>query len=244
MLSFAPAPQPSFSSKSPPQPIFSGAWDHRPAVPSPLSSSPIRASSPISPIGRNTRQTQSSPIQPPPSEASPSCFSVPSRYASRQTRLNPVMRGREDARLSRRHNFLQRVRQGSDDKAWQRRDIEGQFLKTSWLASIGRLSHDAPAISDADIEDAATASFRPETAQPTDRDEMMVDGDREDEELEALLATHEEHSAFRQRQPSPASLSDDEYDEIFAELISQEQQSLLQSQSQHSAELMDTSDDC
>ncbi|KAM4066258.1 hypothetical protein HRG_000393 [Hirsutella rhossiliensis] len=244
MLSFAPAPP--WSSTSPPPTVFCGtSWDHhRPVVSSPLSSSPVRATSPLSPMDRNAlpqRQTQSSPIQPPPNKPFAASFSVPSRFASRPTRPNPLVRGREDARLSRRHNFLQRVRQSADDKAWQRRDIEGQFLKTSWLASLGRLSHDAPAISDADIEDAT--AFRADAAQSTDQDEMMVDSQREDDELEALVATHDQHFAFRKRQPSPASLSDEEYDEIFAELMSQEQPSLLQSQSQHPAELMDMSDD-
>lgn len=104
MMSFAPAP------------IFS--WDHRPAVPSPLSSSPIRASSPLSPIDRNTlpqRQIQSSPIQQPKF-----------KFSSRQTRPNPVVRKREEVQESRRKLFLQNVRQKSDEKSWQRRDVEGQ----------------------------------------------------------------------------------------------------------------------
>lgn len=106
MLSFAPSA------------IFTGAWDHRPAVPSPLSSSPVRASSPLSPIDSNAlsqRQTQSSPIQPPKF-----------KYAARPTRPNPVMQRREEAQDKRRRGFLQSVRQKSDDKAWRRRDIEGQ----------------------------------------------------------------------------------------------------------------------
>lgn len=106
MLSFAPSP------------IFSGSWDHRPSVSSPLSSSPIRASSPLSPIDRNTLpqcQIQSSPIQPPKF-----------KFATRPTRPNPVIRRREEAQEQRRKNFLQSVRQKSEDKAWQRRDIEGQ----------------------------------------------------------------------------------------------------------------------
>lgn len=109
MLSYAPAP------------IFGAHWDTRPSVSSPLSSSPIRASSPLSPLDKNTlfqRQTQSSPIQP-----------LKSRFASRQTRPNPVVRKREDAQESRRANFLQNVRRKAEDKAWQRRDIEGHVCR-------------------------------------------------------------------------------------------------------------------
>ena len=101
-----------------PSSVYSGCRDHRPAVSSPLASSPIRASSPLSPVHENRlsqRQTQSSPIQPPKF-----------RYATRPTRPNPLMRKREEVQESRRRRFLQNVRQKSDDKAWQRRDIEGQ----------------------------------------------------------------------------------------------------------------------
>ncbi|KAI5462549.1 hypothetical protein BGZ63DRAFT_217240 [Mariannaea sp. PMI_226] len=109
MLSVAPAP------------IFSGSWDHRPSVSSPLSSSPVRASSPLSPVEKNSfpqRQVQSSPIKPPKF-----------KYASRPTRPNHVaFRKREDAQEGRRRLFLQNVRQKSDDKVWQRRDIEGQVI--------------------------------------------------------------------------------------------------------------------
>lgn len=111
MLSFAPAPAP----------IFTANWDHhRPAVSSPLSSSPLRASSPPGTQDGGAgifsmRQTQSSPIPAPRF-----------KYASRPTRPNPVLRRREDAQEQRRSNFLRSVRDKAEDKAWQRRDIEGQ----------------------------------------------------------------------------------------------------------------------
>ncbi|KAM5352326.1 hypothetical protein ACJ41O_005049 [Fusarium nematophilum] len=213
MLSFAPAP------------IFSGSWDHRPSVPSPLSSSPIRASSPLSPIDKNTlpqRQIQSSPIQPPKF-----------KFASRPTRPNPVVRKREDAQESRRRLFLQNVRQKSEDKAWQRRDIEGQFLKTNYMTNRGQLSHDAPQFSEADIEDAM--AFQQEQSQIPEEDELMMD---EDEQLEAMLASLEEQQTTSQRLPSP-TLSDEDYDDVFAELIAQERpRSGLEQDSQ---DQMDTS---
>ncbi|PNY26376.1 Uncharacterized protein TCAP_03690 [Tolypocladium capitatum] len=210
-------------------PIFSGAWDHRPAVSSPLSSSPIRASSPLSPIDKNAlpqRQVQSSPIQ-----------SAKLKFASRPTRPNPVVRRREDAHESRRRDFLQSVRQKSDDKAWQRRDIEGQFLKTSWLANLGRLAHDAPDFSEADVEDAI--AFLQEAQRHLAEDETMSDSHGEDEELAALVASYEEQQ-LAPRPPSP-TLFDEEYADIFAELMSQEQ--VPQNQSQNPADQMDMTDD-
>ncbi|KAF7535264.1 hypothetical protein G7Z17_g13228 [Cylindrodendrum hubeiense] len=198
MMSFAPAP--TFS------------WDHRPAVPSPLSSSPIRASSPLSPIDKNTlpqRQIQSSPIQP-----------TKFKFASRPTRPNPVVRKREEVQESRRKLFLQNVRQKSDDKSWQRRDIEGQLLKTSWLADQGQLSRDAPEFSDADIEDAM--AFQQEDYEIPDEDDVMVEDNMEDQELEAMFASYEEQPASSSQRPPSAIMSDDEYDDIFAELLTQE----------------------
>lgn len=105
MLSFTPKPVPS--------------WDNRPSVSSPLSSSPVRASSPLSPADEETRwqprQVQSSPIRP-----------NNSKYQSRPARPNPVMKRREELQEQRRKSFLQNVRQKAEDRSWQRRDIEGQ----------------------------------------------------------------------------------------------------------------------
>ncbi|KAM3494797.1 hypothetical protein MY3957_001928 [Beauveria namnaoensis] len=222
MLSFAPAP------------IFTATCDHhRPAVSSPLSSSPLRPSSPLgAQEGRSSsyaaiRQTQSSPIQPPKF-----------RYAAcatPATRRNPLLRRREDAQQQRRVNFLRGVRDKAEDKAWQRRDIEGQFLKTNWIADMHRLSYDAPELSEADIEEAS--SFRPESMlQPEDGDmdgegdddddddDDMADECGEDAELEAMFASYQQQQQQPLRSPAmrPISpfLSDDEYDDLFEELLS------------------------
>ncbi|KAH8170669.1 hypothetical protein LIA77_09450 [Sarocladium implicatum] len=217
MLSFAPAP--IFGASMP-------AWDSRPAISSPLSSSPVRATSPLSPLDKNAlfqRQTQSSPIQPPKF----------SKFASRQTRPNPLVRKREDAQEARRTNFLQSVRRKAEDKAWQRRDIEGYYLKNSWLADKAQLSRDAPIISDADIEDAM--EFGNEQPQPpADDDDMMEDDVPGDEDIEAMLASYEQDAHTSQRPRSP-SFSDDEYDDIFADLMSREQPQHSQSGSQSDA---------
>jgi hypothetical protein len=113
---------------------------YRPSVSSPLSSSPIRASSysppaPTSPPTQATfsffpqqsrheqqqnqhqipRDTQSSPI------AQPSPTRKLFKFATRTPRPNPVVQKREEARESRRKLFLKNVRERTDDKAWERR---------------------------------------------------------------------------------------------------------------------------
>lgn len=119
----------------PPQ-IFSdsgAALYHRPAVSSPLSSSPIRPSSPpLSPRGPNTlprRETQSSPLQ--PKEGS-SRF----RYAARPARPNPIVQRREDAQDSRRKLFLKNVRQRAEDCRWERRGGDQEACGSSFVEIV------------------------------------------------------------------------------------------------------------
>jgi hypothetical protein len=110
-----------------PLPIFtfgggdSSSTAYRPSVSSPLSSSPLRASSP--PLSQRDldslprRETQSSPISMP--QTAPKF-----RFATGAPRPNPAVRKREDAREGRRKLFLNEVRQRSDDKKWERRGGE------------------------------------------------------------------------------------------------------------------------
>jgi len=118
---FAVAPLPIFAAAAPTGPA--PTWDYRPAVPSALSSSPIRAStSPLSPLDGNSlprRDALSSPPPPAPKF----------RFASRPVRQNPVVRRREDAQESRRNLFLRKVRSRADDSAWEKRDVENKVRK-------------------------------------------------------------------------------------------------------------------
>jgi len=86
----------------------------RPAAPSPLSSSPLRATSPpLAQRDPNTiprREVKSSPVR-------ASKF----KFASRPTRPVPIVQKREAAQEARRSLFLRNVRQRADDKAWERR---------------------------------------------------------------------------------------------------------------------------
>lgn len=127
MLAAMPAPIFSFSldASSPPAPQYY----HRPAVSSPLSSSPIRPSSvspphPLAPRDPNSmsffRQSQSSPIKPQATKF---------KYANRTARPNPVVKRREDAQDGRRRLFLQNVRQRQEDEKWEKRGGENEVRK-------------------------------------------------------------------------------------------------------------------
>lgn len=85
------------------------------------------------------------------------------------------------------------------------------------LADLGRLSYDAPALSEADIDDAIEFGQVPADEQ----DEMMDDEPVGDDQFEAMIAFFEEYQSANPAPPSDV-MSDDDYDDIFAELISQQ----------------------
>ncbi|GAO14691.1 hypothetical protein UVI_02028940 [Ustilaginoidea virens] len=148
-----------------------------------------------------------------------------------------MLRQGEDARDSRRRDFLQNVRRKAEDKAWERRDIEGKFLKNSFLADVGRLAHDAPTLSETDLDDAIRF---PEEHQMLPEEEDALNGylEEEEEEVEAMLASYQEQKNSAPEAPCSPALSDEEYDQVFAELIAQEE---AESQAQSPVEAMDIS---
>lgn len=90
-----------------------------------------------------------------------------------------------------------------------------QFLKKSYYDDMGQLIHDAPELSEADIEDAMAFQDEP----VPDSDDMMVDSPpNDDDEIEAMFASYKE-----QQQPVHSPAPSDDYEDIFAELIAQEQ---------------------
>ncbi|KAK3326423.1 hypothetical protein B0H66DRAFT_600547 [Apodospora peruviana] len=204
----------------PTTPIFSfGQHDassslYRPVVSSPLSSSPIRASSasppPLSSSSSQTtmsspftardpntcclRDIQTSPVsgseQPLFGEKSSSSSSsgVKFKYANRNVRPNPVVQKREDKQEGRRRLFLQNVRQRADDKKWDRRGGENELLKLEW----SRLTHELRKAKDSDLEGFVMEEEiedEPEILQDHvendfDMDAMLVDAIERQEEAE------------------------------------------------------------
>ncbi|SPN97494.1 uncharacterized protein DNG_01008 [Cephalotrichum gorgonifer] len=207
---------------------------YKPAAPSTLSSSPIRAPSPLSPINGNSAPQRSCFSSPP---------APPSKFASRPAKPNPMLRKRDEGQATRRLLFLKNVRERATDKAWERRAIEGNAVRR-WHEEQQEFARQkgldtAAILTEADIEDAAAVA---DASQP-DYDSMMVDdvARQEELELEALLATMNQETQSTptveanstQRPPSEYYFSDDdEYEEIFMQLIQNES---------HSGDSMDTS---
>ncbi|KAI1120930.1 hypothetical protein F5Y10DRAFT_282893 [Nemania abortiva] len=209
-----------------PSPIFNLDFSspHRPSVPSPLSSSPLRpsqASPPSSPRGRNLfprRETQSSPIKGP---------SPRFKYSSRNAKPNPLRVGREKAQESRRTLFLKNVRQRADDRKWEQRGGDQEALKLEWHVlnkqrrQEKELDIDGIVFND-ELDDIPESPYEVHE----DADDMMVDAiAREEEaELDAMLSLLDPSSSSEApSRPDTPSLSDDEdYDTLFMDILSQQ----------------------
>lgn len=93
-------------------------------------------------------------------------------------------------------------------------------MKKSWLSDRDQLSRDAPIISDADLEDAM--EYGGESMPQETTDDLMMDDGPPDDDLDAMLASYEQDVPRSQRPPSLHFSDDDEYDDIFADLMSQQ----------------------
>ncbi|KAI1370162.1 hypothetical protein F4677DRAFT_439149 [Hypoxylon crocopeplum] len=199
---------------------------HRPVRPSPLSSSPIRASSPpLSPRNPNTLprlDTQSSPIQ-----AIPSKF----KFASRNAKPNPLRQNRENFQESRRNLFLRNVRKRADDKKWERRGGDQEALKLEWSILDRRRREQKNTDLDGMVFENEIEDIQELQGSSQDPDDMMVDAiaQEEEQELNAMLSMYEAQSLQPPPEPSsPASLAlseDEDYDSLFMDLLSQQERS-------------------
>ncbi|CAK7227112.1 hypothetical protein SEUCBS140593_006468 [Sporothrix eucalyptigena] len=155
----------------------------RPSRPSPLSSSPIHATSPTA---SSQFDTQSLPIQSSQPQQKTSIFNFGGetgntttnkgpvfRFSSRPTK--PVPRGqqnRDAAQQTRRTLFLRNVRQRADDRSWDRRNFEQELQKLEWWSlerelRQARESDVMSMLTEQDIEDAADWMASPSSSLPS-----------------------------------------------------------------------------
>ncbi|KAM7196546.1 hypothetical protein V8F20_007020 [Naviculisporaceae sp. PSN 640] len=256
-----------------PPPIFSFGHAHdasalyRPAVSSPLSSSPIRGSSP-SPtkprFGGSNSQIMSSPLsaRDPNTCALPRVQSSPIsgfeengkkktsifKYANRDTRPNPVAKKREDKQETRRRLFLQNVRQRADDKKWERRGGENELLKLEW----SRLNRELRQAKESDLqgfvlEDEIEDQFQlyqdvAQQQEDPDLDAMMLDEieQQEQAEIEELLSTLPTSTAAANSQTRPSSPTPTTYSDDDYDAIFMD---LISSQTEQSDQLVASQQD-
>lgn len=109
--------------------------------------------------------------------------------------------------------------------------LSSQFQKTSWLANLDQLTHDAPAVGDDDIEEAM--KFEDEHLPPIPEDEIAMEEDYSTFD-DQMVAAFESEQAWRP--PSP-DFSDDFDDSIFDDLIAQEEYGQQQRQAADEMEM-------
>ncbi|KAA8571584.1 hypothetical protein MFRU_016g00850 [Monilinia fructicola] len=192
---------------------------YTPHVPSPLCSSPLRSSPPISPLEpRNANlptriqatgdhhmgfmmspdQSVSSKPSSPDRNSSNSNRQSPSRegaFSKRITKTNPLLHGQGDGRETRRKLFLRKVREDSEDKRWKARGGDDEMMRTIWIAEqrrrAERQARDAQGWAiDAEAQDEQDMQLQ-FGAENLSLDEVMAEevARNEEEELEALLSS-------------------------------------------------------
>ncbi|KAF7533780.1 hypothetical protein G7054_g6775 [Neopestalotiopsis clavispora] len=211
---------------------FTTATSHKPAHSSPLSSSPIRASQtspPLSPRDPNTlprRGFFSSPINPAACNQEKSKWT---RFETRDVKKNPLKQSRDNAVEGKRKLFLKNVRQRRDDQAWERRGGDQEILRLEWSNQDRKRrqqkERDAEGfLFEEDLED--IPDFLQSYSSTVEQDDMMVDSHVMDEEaeLEAMLSAYEAGNTEPKshQMPDSPSISDDEYDSIFMDMLSQD----------------------
>ncbi|QSZ31749.1 hypothetical protein DSL72_001317 [Monilinia vaccinii-corymbosi] len=136
---------------------------YTPHVPSPLCSSPLRSSPPVSPLefrnadsptsvqgaGKSQCSSLVSPdqsVSPRPSSPDRSCWSANRQsptsregaFSKRITKTNPLLHGQGDGREARRKLFLRKVREDSEERRWKARGGDDEMMRTIWIAEQRR----------------------------------------------------------------------------------------------------------
>lgn len=170
----------------------------------------------------------------------PSAKRKESAYSKRITKSNPLIHNRDDGRETRRKLFLKRVRQGSEAKRWEARGGDDEMMRSIWLSEerrrVERIAREAsylPASQDEEEEEPEHGELQTAlvgNSQNTDEDMANEVAQREDAEIEALLAMMEaeddnnNNTQADQRYSTdmPYGSDDEEYDHLFMEVINEE----------------------
>ena len=129
--------------------------------------------------------------------------------------------------------FLQNVRQRAEDQKWEKRGGENELLKLEWW----RLNRELQQAKESDIEgfvrveeieDEPPLDLQREP-EMVDIDSMMLDAMEQEEqaEIDALLASLPSETRTSHSRPESMHFDDEDYDSIFMELLSAQQNNQL-----------------
>ncbi|KAI9706326.1 MAG: hypothetical protein M1820_004902 [Bogoriella megaspora] len=211
------------------------------------------ASSPLAPISANARL---------PRQAMADDFKSRTPYSKRQIKSNPLLRPRDQNIERRRNAYLKQMQERRSDRNWATRGE--QILRSDYVSERkqweSQQAKSAPMLDEPLEEDEAELPtfssqgqiFQSQTmldvTQPSSDDAREADEARqqEEEELEALVALMEaeespERTTRNQGEDSQRFGSDEDYDDIFLNLLESGDQSMLSQRNPNESDTMDTS---
>ncbi|KIW05410.1 uncharacterized protein PV09_03923 [Verruconis gallopava] len=242
------------------------AHQYLPSRPSPLS--PRNANACPRPQFWGVRMTAMSSDTRSNTSASSSENETP--FSKRDVKPNPLLKKArqtpDEARERRRDMFMKKVERGREEKQWKGRS--DQILRSDYIARRRRWEEERnrealrffpdyedeelPSASSVQQADAVPWPGTPRlVAQPDDEQQVDAIAQMEEEELRALLEMQEQHDADAQvheydipSSPTRYGSDEEDYDEIFMELVSSQHDNearvSAQAQRQHEdAEMMD-----
>jgi hypothetical protein len=170
-------------------------------------------------------------------------------YSKRQTKKNPILRSAEDGRETRRKLFLKRVKEERDERRFGGRG-DDEMMRRIWVAESRRWDESLRREGDAEIlaEEAMDEGDVEEDAGIVD--EVLQ---WEERELEAYLGMVEDQSqapgsqrvddgmeAVEVRHETPYGSDEEEYDDIFMDVIQAEQRASQSSVPHSQVQQLDT----
>lgn len=167
-------------------------------------------------------------------------------YSKRQTKKNPILRSAEDGRETRRKLFLKRVKEERDERRFGGRGDE-EMMRRIWVAESRRWDESLRREGDAEIlaEEAMDEGDVEEDAGIVD--EVLQ---WEERELEAYLEMAEDQNQAQRMDDgmdpvevgheTPYGSDEEEYDDIFMDVIQAEQKVSQSSVSHSQVEQLDT----
>jgi len=151
------------------------------------------------------------------SVASTNSAKIGSSFSKRPSKPNPLMqRNAEEGRETRRKLFLRKVKEESEEKRWQKRGGDDEMMRTVFMLEKRR-----------EMERRKREAAREEVVG-IEEIEMQDEGGgdfeavrREEEELEVLMRERE-HEMDMMDGETPYCSDDEEYDELFMDVIRDE----------------------
>ncbi|KAI9771303.1 MAG: hypothetical protein M1840_002273 [Geoglossum simile] len=173
------------------------------------------------------------------------------RFSTRTIKSNPLLHSTDHDRERRRNLFLRKVREEGQDRKWKARGGDDEVMRSiyiseqkRWEAKQARIAREILASQEEEEDILVVDSGNTEDARIID--DLL---DEENAELEALVSLWESPQSVNNGNSTPAPTSilpnsgsdDEEYDQLFLDLVNQEYNGQDQENFGAESGIMDTS---